>query len=48
MTGDIGSIAMPFVAPGEDTEERKKKRKKRAKMATLMGIATGSVNGIGN
>jgi hypothetical protein len=54
MTGDIGSVemgmgAVPLRGMGPaDEEDRKRRGKKRRKMATLMGIATGSVNGIGN
>jgi len=48
MTGDIGSVAVPFVAPGETEEERQKKRKKRRKLGVVLAAATGSVQGTGN
>lgn len=54
MTGDIGSVemgmgAVPLRGMGPaDEEDRKRRGKKRRKMATLMGIATGSVQGVGN
>ena len=48
MTGDIGSVAVPFVAPGETEEERQKKRKKRRKLGVIMAVSTGSVQGTGN
>lgn len=48
MTGDIGSVAVPFVAPGESEDERNKKRKKRRKLATIMAVSTGSIDGTGN
>ena len=48
MTGDIGAVAVPFVAPGESEDERNKKRKKRRKLATIMAVSTGSIDGTGN
>ena len=47
MTGDIGSIAMPFVAPGGDDPEEKKRRRRR-KLGVVLAAATGSVQGTGN